>query len=52
MIGLGYLLFGDLPDIWTLVGVSIVICSGLYLLSLERNRSAATSPSASPAGHD
>lgn len=38
MIGLGYVLFGDLPDLWTLVGVSIVICSGLYLLSLERNR--------------
>lgn len=36
MIGLGYLLFGDLPDLWTMIGVSIVIASGLYLLSLER----------------
>ena len=38
MIGLGYVLFGDLPDHWTLAGSLIVIASGLYLLSFERRR--------------
>lgn len=33
---LGYLIFGDVPDRWTLVGTAIVITSGLYLLLVER----------------
>ena len=33
---LGYLVFGDVPDGWTLVGAAIVIGSGLYLLWWER----------------
>jgi drug/metabolite transporter (DMT)-like permease len=41
MIGLGFLVFGDLPDLWTLVGSAIVIASGLYLLNRERARPAA-----------
>lgn len=32
----GYLVFGDLPDRWTLIGAAIVIASGLYLLARER----------------
>ncbi len=36
MIMLGWLVFGDLPDGWTLAGASIVIASGLYLLHRER----------------
>ena len=36
MLALGYLLFGDWPDAGTLVGSSIVIASGLYLLYRER----------------
>ena len=35
---LGYLLFGDVPNRWTLIGASIVVASGLYLLSQERVR--------------
>jgi drug/metabolite transporter (DMT)-like permease len=35
MLGLGYIIFGDWPDIWTLVGASVVIASGLYLLYYE-----------------
>ena len=35
---LGYVLFGDLPDRWTIVGAAIVIASGLYLLYWERAR--------------
>ncbi|MBI1385660.1 MAG: EamA family transporter [Rhizobiales bacterium] len=36
MVILGYLLFGDLPDAWTLTGGAIVIGSGLYLFYRER----------------
>ncbi|HEY8566005.1 MAG TPA: DMT family transporter [Beijerinckiaceae bacterium] len=38
MILLGYLVFGDVPDRWTLIGAGIVVASGLYLLSRERVR--------------
>lgn len=40
MLLLGYFIFGDWPDPWTLVGASIVIASGLYLLYRERVRRA------------
>ncbi len=36
MVGLGYLIFGDVPDHWTLLGSSVVIASGLYLVHRER----------------
>ena len=36
MLALGYVLFGDWPDAWTLVGAGVVITSGLYLLHRER----------------
>lgn len=36
MILLGYVLFGDTPDLWTLVGAVIVIASGLYVFARER----------------
>jgi drug/metabolite transporter (DMT)-like permease len=32
----GYLVFGQLPDGWALVGASIVVASGIYLLHRER----------------
>lgn len=32
---LGYFLFGNLPDIWTWVGVAIIISSGLYIAYRE-----------------
>lgn len=35
---LGYVVFGDVPDRWTVVGAAIVIASGLYLLAWERGR--------------
>lgn len=34
--GYGYLIFNDLPDIWTLVGASIIVATGLYTLNRER----------------
>jgi len=36
MIGLGYLVFHDVPNSWTLAGVAVVTASGLYLLYRER----------------
>lgn len=36
MILLGYLVFNDFPDLWTLVGAGVVLSSGLYLLYRER----------------
>jgi drug/metabolite transporter (DMT)-like permease len=32
----GYLIFGDVPTLWTLSGAAIVILSGLYLFARER----------------
>jgi drug/metabolite transporter (DMT)-like permease len=32
---LGFFLFGDLPDAWTLFGAAIIISSGLYLVRRE-----------------
>jgi drug/metabolite transporter (DMT)-like permease len=36
MIALGFLVFADVPNHWTLAGVAVVIASGLYLLYRER----------------
>ena len=33
---LGWLLFGTLPDLWTILGAAIVIGSGLYMLLRQR----------------
>ena len=38
MIGLGYFVFADVPDRYTVVGSLIVVASGLYLLLRERRR--------------
>ncbi|WP_341760504.1 DMT family transporter [Candidatus Endowatersipora endosymbiont of Watersipora subatra] len=35
MILLGYLIFNQLPDSWTVLGASIIIASGFYLLQRE-----------------
>lgn len=35
---LGFVVFGDVPNRWTVAGVTIVIASGLYLLHRERVR--------------
>jgi len=36
MVGLGYAVFGDEPDRWSLIGSAVVIASGLYLVHRER----------------
>jgi drug/metabolite transporter (DMT)-like permease len=35
MISAGYIFFGDVPDIWTLVGAAIVVASGLVVFARE-----------------
>jgi drug/metabolite transporter (DMT)-like permease len=44
MIALGYWVFGDVPNHWTLAGVAVVILSGLYLLYRERAMGPRRSP--------
>lgn len=36
MVAFGYLVFGDLPDLWTLAGASLIVASGVYLVHRER----------------
>jgi drug/metabolite transporter (DMT)-like permease len=44
MIISGYLVFGQLPDRWTIVGAAIIVASGLYIVHREhRLRLAASS---------
>jgi len=35
MILLGYIFFGDVPDVWTLVGAALVVASGLFVFAGE-----------------
>jgi drug/metabolite transporter (DMT)-like permease len=37
---LGFVMFGDVPDTWTIVGAAVVIASGLYAWHRERIRRA------------
>ena len=37
-IGLGFLVFGDVPDTWMIVGSLIVVASGVYTFHRERIR--------------
>lgn len=36
MAALGYIVFGDLPDIWTVLGSAVIIGSGIYLFHREQ----------------
>lgn len=36
MVTLGYLVFGDVPDKWSLLGSTVVIGAGVYLVHRER----------------
>lgn len=47
VVTVGYLVFGDLPDLWTAAGSAIIIASGVYLWHRERvvaERDAPASP--------
>jgi len=41
VIGFGYLVFGQLPDGWSAVGMTVIVASGLLLAWTERRRPAA-----------
>ncbi|MBI1651041.1 DMT family transporter [Hyphomicrobium sulfonivorans] len=37
MVLFGFTVFGDVPDVWTLIGAAVIIASGIYLLNRERS---------------
>jgi len=43
--GLGYLIFSDLPDSQTIIGVLIIVASGLYVIWREHKTRATVQPS-------
>jgi drug/metabolite transporter (DMT)-like permease len=45
---MGWLVFGDVPDHWTIIGAGIVVLSGLYTWHHDRQAARATTTSASP----
>lgn len=49
MTALGYFIFKDVPDRYTMIGAAIVIGSGLYLLNRERVRGAEVATGIKPA---
>ena len=36
MTALGFIVFGDVPDGWTMLGASIICLSGIYIMNRER----------------
>ena len=32
----GYLVFGDFPDRWSIVGMAVIVAAGLYLANRQR----------------
>jgi drug/metabolite transporter (DMT)-like permease len=36
MVGFGYLVFDQVPDLWTMAGAAVIIGSGVYLIHRER----------------
>lgn len=47
MIALGYIVFSDVPDHWTLLGTAIIVSSGIYLLFRERRVTNSSAPASS-----
>ena len=37
----GFVFFGDVPDVWTLTGAAVIIASGIYAWHRERVRAKA-----------
>ena len=35
---LGFFVFGEIPDLWTIAGAAVIVCSGLYTAHRERVR--------------
>src|SRR6267378_629292 len=45
---LGFLIFGEIPDIWTVIGAAFIVASGLYTAHRERVRRSQISVQAEP----
>jgi drug/metabolite transporter (DMT)-like permease len=45
---LGFFVFGEIPDIWTIAGAAVIVCSGLYTAHRERVRRLRVSIGAEP----
>lgn len=43
-VSFGFVIFGDLPDVWTIIGGAIIIGSGIYILHRERVRGSKVLP--------
>jgi drug/metabolite transporter (DMT)-like permease len=48
-VALGYAMFGDLPDGWTMLGLAVIVGAGLMCFGMERARG---QPRISPTGTD
>jgi drug/metabolite transporter (DMT)-like permease len=48
-LAIGWLAFGDLPTVYTLIGAAIVIAAGIYVILRERRLGMAPPPLAAPA---
>lgn len=42
--GYGFLIFGDLPDVWTIAGAILIVASGLWVFHGEQARTPASVP--------
>lgn len=40
----GYVIFSDLPDLWTVAGATLIVASGLYVFHRERQRRSVSPP--------
>lgn len=47
-IGLGWIIWGDVPDLLTLIGIAVVVGSGIYIFYRERVRHQALASRAEP----
>lgn len=43
-IGLGWLVFGDIPDFWTIVGMIVILSAGLFTMWRERRLTTQSEP--------
>lgn len=48
MVAFGFAVFGDVPDIYTLIGSGVIIASGIYLLHRETRLRAEVAPTDPP----
>ncbi|MFO1034059.1 MAG: DMT family transporter, partial [Hyphomicrobiales bacterium] len=44
----GAIVFGQLPDLWTIAGAAIVVASGFYVFNRERKLGVTTAQEATP----